>query len=171
MATHSSILAWRIPWTGEPCEPMGPQRVGHNWETFTFDYEFSVESTFSLHSFLRLQPIINLSILFWGGKFFCLFHLFCVLFVCSSPLQCECSLLIFQVPVRVEGYIPISSSPSWPLIFHNELESVLGFESALLLMGYKIEARDSPGWIDPLRLDPNFRLYLSPWSIVSTLFC
>ena len=32
MATHSSILVWRIPWTEEPGEPlsMGSQRVGHN---------------------------------------------------------------------------------------------------------------------------------------------
>ena len=32
MATHSSILAWGIPWTEEPggLEPMGSQRVGHN---------------------------------------------------------------------------------------------------------------------------------------------
>ena len=31
MATHVSILAWRIPWTEEPGEPqsMGLQRVGH----------------------------------------------------------------------------------------------------------------------------------------------
>ena len=35
MATHSSILAWRIPWTEEPGElqSMGLQRVGHDWET------------------------------------------------------------------------------------------------------------------------------------------
>ena len=32
MATHSSILAWRIPWTEEPGGPqsMGLQRVGHD---------------------------------------------------------------------------------------------------------------------------------------------
>ena len=31
LATHSSILAWRISWTEEPGElqPMGLQRVGH----------------------------------------------------------------------------------------------------------------------------------------------
>ena len=31
-ATHSSILAWRIPQTKEPgkLQSMGPQRVGHN---------------------------------------------------------------------------------------------------------------------------------------------
>ena len=32
MATHSRILAWKIPWTGEPggLQSMGLQRVGHN---------------------------------------------------------------------------------------------------------------------------------------------
>ena len=32
MATHSSILAWKIPWTEEPgrLQYMGSQRVGHN---------------------------------------------------------------------------------------------------------------------------------------------
>ena len=32
MATHSSILAWRIPGTGEPggLPSMGSQRVGHD---------------------------------------------------------------------------------------------------------------------------------------------
>ena len=32
MATHSSILAWRIPWTEKPggLQSVGPQRVGHD---------------------------------------------------------------------------------------------------------------------------------------------
>ena len=32
MATHFSILAWRIPWTEEPgrLQSMGSQRVGHD---------------------------------------------------------------------------------------------------------------------------------------------
>ena len=32
MATHSSTLAWKIPWTEEPgrLQSMGSQRVGHN---------------------------------------------------------------------------------------------------------------------------------------------
>ena len=31
MATHSSILAWKIPWKEEPCglQSMGSQRAGH----------------------------------------------------------------------------------------------------------------------------------------------
>ena len=37
MVTHSSILAWRIPWTEEPggLQSMGSQRVGHDCETNT----------------------------------------------------------------------------------------------------------------------------------------
>ena len=30
MATHSSILAWRSPWTGVHGHPMGLQRDGHD---------------------------------------------------------------------------------------------------------------------------------------------
>ena len=32
VATHTSILAWKVPWTEEPGEfqPMGSQRVGHD---------------------------------------------------------------------------------------------------------------------------------------------
>ena len=35
MATHSSILAWKIPWTEEPggLWSMRLQSVGHDWET------------------------------------------------------------------------------------------------------------------------------------------
>ena len=41
MATHSSTLAWKIPWTEKPgrLQSMGSQRVGHDWVTslsFTF---------------------------------------------------------------------------------------------------------------------------------------
>ena len=35
MITHSSTLAWKIPWPGEPggLQFVGLQRVGHDWET------------------------------------------------------------------------------------------------------------------------------------------
>ena len=37
MVTHSSFLAWRIPWTEEPgrLQSMESQRVGHVWATNT----------------------------------------------------------------------------------------------------------------------------------------
>ena len=38
MATQSSILAWKIPWTEEPgrLQSMGSQRVRHDWVTNTY---------------------------------------------------------------------------------------------------------------------------------------
>ena len=34
MATHSNILAWKIPWTEEPgLHSKGPQRIRHDWVT------------------------------------------------------------------------------------------------------------------------------------------
>ena len=50
MATHCSILAWRIPWTEEPggLQSMGWQRIQHNWATNTF--------TFILCTLFSLSP-------------------------------------------------------------------------------------------------------------------
>ena len=47
MATHSSILAWRIPRTEEPggLQSMGLQRVKHDWATNTF-FHFSPKEQF-----------------------------------------------------------------------------------------------------------------------------
>ena len=43
MATHSSILAWRIPWTEDPggLQSMGSQRVGHNWSDLARTHRFT----------------------------------------------------------------------------------------------------------------------------------
>ena len=37
MATHSNILAWKIPWTEGPgrLQSMESHRIGHNWATNT----------------------------------------------------------------------------------------------------------------------------------------
>ena len=52
MGTHSSILAWKIPWTEEPggLQSMGFQRVGHDWAT---------EHTHSLYLFCSLYLLIS----------------------------------------------------------------------------------------------------------------
>jgi len=44
-ATHSSILAWEIPWTEElgGLQSMGWQTAGHDWESFTFTFAQSKE--------------------------------------------------------------------------------------------------------------------------------
>ena len=40
MVTHSSILAWRIPWTEEPgqLQSMGLQRVGHDYSNLAYTH-------------------------------------------------------------------------------------------------------------------------------------
>ena len=57
MATHSSVLAWRIPGTGEPggMPSMGLHRVGHDWSDLAVAaaVTFSVQSLwFSVSEFL-----------------------------------------------------------------------------------------------------------------------
>ena len=52
MATHSSILAWKIPWTEEPgrLQSMGLLRVGLDFTvTFSFHYH-SLEKEMATHS-------------------------------------------------------------------------------------------------------------------------
>ena len=54
MATHSSILAWKILWTEAPdrSQSMGSQRVGHDWATNTHTWQY-----FDISSLLRLYSI------------------------------------------------------------------------------------------------------------------
>ena len=66
MATHSSILAWKIPWTEAPggLQSMGLQRVGHNWATehthggksMTKNILYKGPEKYKGRMFLRLAP-------------------------------------------------------------------------------------------------------------------
>ena len=60
MATHSSVLAWKIPWMEEPgrLQSMGSWRVGHDWAT----------SLSLLDSFKRVNP--TLSCLCQGSRWY-----------------------------------------------------------------------------------------------------
>ena len=54
-ATHSSILAWEIPWTEEPggLQSMGLQRVRHDWVTNSFTFTFWMNFTSKLYIVLE----------------------------------------------------------------------------------------------------------------------
>ena len=58
--THSSILAWRIPWTEESggLQAMGSQRLRHNWGTFIFLLSWT-------WTILSAGPTVWLSPLHW----------------------------------------------------------------------------------------------------------
>ena len=58
MATHSSILAWRIPWKEEPgrLQSMGLHRVRYDWVTNTYIYTYTTikSRTHITQSILRM---------------------------------------------------------------------------------------------------------------------
>ena len=64
IATHSSILAWKIPWTEEPggLQSTGSQRVGHDLDRHAFLWSV-------LGSIFPLQAELSaLSLLFWSDQ-------------------------------------------------------------------------------------------------------
>ena len=58
MATHSSILAWKIPWMEEPSrlQSTGLQRVGHNWAT-SLHFNLQFQGQFIP---ISLRPILRI---------------------------------------------------------------------------------------------------------------
>ena len=56
-ATHSSILAWRIPWTEKPgrLQSVGSQRVGHDWATYTHTSDTKRQPTLQEAKWLMTQ--------------------------------------------------------------------------------------------------------------------
>ena len=71
MATHSSALAWRILWTEETggLQPMGLQKVGHEWETNT---QWRIYSTYDCNMYIQFplslrhhSNCISFLVVFW----------------------------------------------------------------------------------------------------------
>ena len=76
MATHSSTLTWKIPWTEERdrLESMGLQRVGHDWVTSLslngVEKRKSSDAQFSI-LYSRLCYLPDSLIALWCGGCFC----------------------------------------------------------------------------------------------------
>ena len=60
-ATHSSTLAWRIPWMEEPgrLQSMGSQRVGHDWVTSLSFLLYVITVGFSAYLILNMRVSIK----------------------------------------------------------------------------------------------------------------
>ena len=57
MTTHSSTLAWKIPWTEKPCrlQSTGSQRVGHDWVT---SLSLSLEQSYHKETYrIHINPV------------------------------------------------------------------------------------------------------------------
>ena len=65
MATHSSVLAWRIPGTGEPggLPSMGSQRVGHDWSDLAAAAAMLDVNYYGFHIVSRVYTISVASLL------------------------------------------------------------------------------------------------------------
>ena len=125
-ATHSSILAWKIPWMEEPggLQSMGSWRVGHDWESSLF--HFSLEWL----PWEALPPSTGdmLPICFLAGKLDPLTH--CLIYSAglsglfpshsSYRAQCPClqeplvSLTSSHLPHLTEGHRGTSRIPPRP---------------------------------------------------------
>ena len=83
MATHSSVLAWRIPGTGEPgrLPSMGSHRVGHEWNDLASISRVFLISFIALFIIYWLFFISSRSLL----KLSCVFSILASrLFICDS---------------------------------------------------------------------------------------
>ena len=71
MATHSSILAWRIPWREEPggLQSKGSQRVGHDWATNTNSFHHCIHKSVFCISIPALK--IGISTIFLDSVYMC----------------------------------------------------------------------------------------------------
>ena len=128
MATHSSILAWRIPWTEEPggLQAIGLQRVGHNWATnitFTIVYKIQLFCCFVL-SLMDPAPWLTLSAVCFWNYMPCLCSLsgLCQFFPCGS---------VFPITGSIpETHLLAESSsrgalPWWPLVLIASISNYL----------------------------------------------
>ena len=90
MATHSSVLAWRPPGTGEPggLPSMGSHRVGHDWS------DLAAAAATKIHAITWLIPVdVDLNNLaeVMFVRFVTLFsqNIFCIFsFLCISKIMC-----------------------------------------------------------------------------------
>ena len=105
MAAHSSILAWRIPWTEEPggLQSIGLQRVvtlwtiaheytwtehmnTHSYYTYTFFFRFS-----SIIGYYKILKIVSCAIQLQSRSLF-LFILYVVVFLFSCPVVSDSAI-------------------------------------------------------------------------------
>ena len=85
MATHSSILAWKIPWAEEPggLRSMGLQKAGRDWAEPSLP-EGTFSSTELINSVLCSSPplcsSVTIVIVYWNYFCLCIFLLYSVFF-------------------------------------------------------------------------------------------
>ena len=133
MATHSSVLAWRIPGTGEPggLPSMGSQRVGHDWSDLAevaaaCSFYFCFLESFD-HKWM-LKFVKGFLCIYWDNHMAFIFQFVNVVYDIDWFADIEESLhpwdkahlvmmydlfMIFFFPNCLSGRCPLSSSFVW----------------------------------------------------------
>ena len=113
MATHSSILAWRIPWTEElgGLQSTGSQRVGHD---FTFTFTFILLSIFS--KFHPCCCMYQNFLPFKAEKYFivCIYH---IKFIHSS-FDWHLGDFMYEFSNVLESHLKVKSEVNFNYIFY-----------------------------------------------------
>ena len=109
MATHSSILAWRIPWMEEVgrLQSMGSQRVGHDWATSLHFTSCYIEIVF-VHAWVVSSSRTQIASLY-----------LCV--PSSSSVPADCWLLLHLLESTEQISNPGYSKYSWERNYTDQL--------------------------------------------------
>ena len=117
MVTHSSILAWRIPWTEEPggLQPMGLQRVRHDWVTNTHMVLIATLSTCVLAQPKRLTCRCVGNVFFWT-------LVFCFVFFFLPEHTLKTSLYLLKPTIYTHLHKDSENPISHPRSEHQEIK-------------------------------------------------
>ena len=142
MATHSSVLAWRIPGTGEPggLLSMGSHRVGHNWS----DLAVAAATPWIQVLYIQVLGLCTLhsssgTACCKGGMCLCVYVCVCVcVCVCICVLLTQSGLILCNpmdrsLPVSsVHGILPSKNTGVGSYSLLQEIFTTQGFNACLL---------------------------------------
>ena len=94
MATHSSILVWRIPWTEEPggLQSIGPPRVGHNCNDLAHTCARARAHTHTHHMEAPDRGVVHLDCQWFTREWLMLYH-------CTDLVIC----ITFNASIQIWG--------------------------------------------------------------------
>ena len=119
MATHCSILSWRIPGTEEPggLQSMESQRIGRNWVTDTRQASLSFTVSQSLLTFISIEsvmlsnhhlilccPLLLLPSIFPSTGSFPMNRLFTS---GGQSIEASASASASVLPMKIQGWFPL----------------------------------------------------------------
>ena len=103
MAAHSSVLAWRIPWTEEPggLQSLGSQREGHDSDDLACMYNRALQYFYRLYSKVIIKYWLDS--LCYRIYSHSLFILYLVVYASSSPTSSHCFLIFYYTKFFLNG--------------------------------------------------------------------